>query len=385
MYLNFVCRASKRRKGGLCPLELSIILDNERKVITLERQINPQDFNPHKQRVRKDDATNEFIDSVRNQFFSIETEMRRRNMPMTIANMVDVFYHGFAETKITILALFDRHNNEAKEKAAQGVIVEATYKKYLLTRKYLATFFQEKLNKQDIYLVDITPAMIEQFYVYLNGFMDRNTSIHKMKLLKKILKIAQDEGYIRAMPFKLKLVSESLSYDTLTVNEIRAMRKKEFDSQRLTQVRDVFVFACYSGLAFTDLKNLTKNDLYMDEQGKEWIIKSRQKTKVISHIPLLPIAKEIWERYNYHLPVLSNEKYNCYLKEIANLCGIKKTLHTHLARHTFATILLNSGVDMVSVSKILGHSNSRITEKTYAKLMPETIMKRVEDVANQLI
>ena len=125
--------------------------------------------------------------------------------------------------------------------------------------------------------------------------------------------------------------------------------------------------------------------MLIDEDGKEWIVKPRQKTKIISHIPLLPIAKELWEKYDYKLPVLTNQKYNSYLKELADVCGINKNFHSHLARHTFATILLNNGVDMVSVSKILGHSNSRITEKTYAQMMPETIMKRVIEVADQLV
>ena len=205
--------------------------------------------------------------------------------------------------------------------------------------------------------------------------MAKNTAIHKMKTLKKILKIAVEEGYIRTMPVKLKLKADPLIYEPLTVEEIRRIRQKEFKTKRMEQVRDCFVFACYSGLAFTDLKNLSERDLLVDESGKEWIIKPRQKTKIISHIPLLPVAKEIWEKYNYQLPIPSNQKYNAYLHEIGAVCGINKNLHSHLARHTFATILLNSGVDLVSVSKILGHSNSRITEKVYAKMMPETIMK----------
>ena len=234
-------------------------------------------------------------------------------------------------------------------------------------------------------LVDITPAMIEQFYIYLNGLMAKNTAIHKMKVIKKILKIAMEEGYIRAMPFKIKLIKDTLQYTPLSVDELRKIRSRQFETTRMAQVRDVFIFACYSGLAFTDLKNLTKEDMLVDEDGKEWIIKPRQKTKIVSHIPLLPIAKELWEKYDYKLPVLTNQKYNSYLKELADVCGINKNLHSHLARHTFATILLNSGVDMVSVSKILGHSNSRITEKTYAQMMPETIMKRVSEVADQLV
>lgn len=385
MYLNFMCRPSKRLQNGLSPLELSIIVEGERKIIRFPKYIKVTDFNASKQRVKRNVELNEFIDSVKAKFYAIESEMLQRNMPITINSVMDVYYNGFAETNVTILTLFDRHNADAKTKSERGLIVDATYKKYLLTRKYLADFLRTKQNKQDILLTDLTPAIIEQFFVYMNSLMDVNTAIHKMKLMKKILRIAQEEGYIQAMPFKLKLVSKPLQYDPLTVEEIRVIRNKEFSSPRMQHVRDLFVFACYTGLAFTDLSHLSKSDMKIDENGSEWIIKSRQKTKIVSHIPLLPIAKEIWEKYDYHLPTLSNQKYNSYLGEIADVCGIQKHLHSHLARHTFATILLNSGVDMVSVSKILGHSNSKITEKTYAKMMPETIKQRINEVKDRIV
>ena len=385
MYLNFMCRPSKRLQNGLSPLELSIIVEGERKIIRFPKYIKVTDFNASKQRVKRNVELNEFMDSVKAKFYAIESEMLQRNMPITINSVMDVYYNGFAETNVTILTLFDRHNADAKTKSERGLIVDATYKKYLLTRKYLADFLRTKQNKQDILLTDLTPAIIEQFFVYMNSLMDVNTAIHKMKLMKKILRIAQEEGYIQAMPFKLKLVSKPLQYDPLTVEEIRVIRYKEFSSPRMQHVRDLFVFACYTGLAFTDLSHLSKSDMKIDENGSEWIIKSRQKTKVVSHIPLLPIAKKIWEKYDYHLPTLSNQKYNSYLGEIADVCGIQKHLHSHLARHTFATILLNSGVDMVSVSKILGHSNSKITEKTYAKMMPETIKQRINEVKDRIV
>ena len=130
--------------------------------------------------------------------------------------------------------------------------------------------------------------------------------------------------------------------------------------------------------------SLCKEDFIVDEEGNEWIVKNRHKTKVVSTIPLLPIAKEILVKYRYNLPHISNCKYNCYLKEVAKECGISKVLHTHLARHTYATSLLNAGLDMVLVSKCLGHANSKITESTYAKVLPNTIMKKMNEVKKKL-
>ncbi len=385
MYISFFCRPSKQLKNGLSPIEVSVTIGKERRVIRLPKYVRSEDFNVKKQRVKRNEVLNCYLDAVKIKFTQIETEMLKRNMPITSRTVIDVFQNGFADTNITFLSLFDKHNEDAKTRAKRGLISPVTYQKYLLTRKMFADFLRNKLNHGDILLVDITPTMIEQFYIYLNGLMAKNTAIHKMKIIKKILKIAIEEGYIRAMPFKIKLAKDTLQYTPLSLDELRTIRSRQFATGRMAQVRDVFIFACYSGLAFTDLKNLTKEDILTDEDGKEWIVKPRHKTKIISHIPLLPIAKEILEKYDYKLPVLTNQKYNSYLKELADVCGINKNLHSHLARHTFATILLNSGVDMVSVSKILGHSNSRITESTYAQMMPETIMKRVSEVADQLI
>ncbi len=385
MYISFFCRPSKQLQNGLSPIEVSVTIGKERRVIRLPKYVRAEDFNVKKQRVKRNEVLNRYLDAVKVKFTQIETEMLKRNMPITTRTVIDVFQNGFADTNVTFLSLFDKHNEDAKTRSKRGLISPVTYQKYLLTRKMFADFLRTKLHRGDILLVDITPAMIEQFYIYLNGLMAKNTAIHKMKVIKKILKIAMEEGYIRAMPFKVKLVKDTLQYTPLSVDELRTIRNRQFETARMAQVRDVFIFACYSGLAFTDLKNLTKDDMLIDEDGKEWIVKPRQKTKIISHIPLLPIAKELWEKYDYKLPVLTNQKYNSYLKELADVCGINKNLHSHLARHTFATILLNNGVDMVSVSKILGHSNSRITEKTYAQMMPETIMKRVSEVADQLV
>ena len=328
MYLSFICRPSKKLKNGTSPLEVSISVGQERMVIRLNKYLKAEDFNVKKQRVRRNEELNQFIEAVKAKFAQIETEMIKRNMPMTVRSVVDIFQNGFAETNVSLLTLFDKHNEEAKIRTDQGLISPVTYQKYLLTRRMLATFLQTKIKRRDVLLSEVTPVMIEQLYVYFNSSMAKNTAIQKMKVVKKILKIAIEEGYIRAMPFKLKMTKDQLQYTPLSVEELRIIRQQEFDVPRMGQIRDVFIFACYSGLAFTDLKNLTRNDLMVDEDGKEWIIKARQKTRIISHIPLLPVAKEIWEKYNYQLPVLSNQKYNSYLKELADTCGINKNLHS---------------------------------------------------------
>lgn len=384
MIVNFICRASKAGKDGKSPLELSIIINGNRKYISLDRKVFVNKFDSKKQKVAGDSAANEYINSLRAKLYSQEVEMIKNGMEITIDTFVDVYKNGFKANTITLLQLFREHNKQFEKKISNGVNTSTTLDKYVVTMEYLASFLKT-LKKDDIMIKDITPMFVEEFFVYLLKSMSNNTAIQKMKRLKKILRIAVEEGYIKVSPFKMTLREEQKEVQPLTIEEVRRIRAKKIDVDRMAKVRDLFVFECYTGLAFTDLVNLTSDNIITDAQGNEWIVKSRQKTKIQSTIPLLPIAKEILLKYGYKLPTLSNQKYNGYLKELGDICGINKDIHSHLARHTFATILLNSGVDMVSVSKILGHANSRITEKVYAKMLPDTIMSKVKGVQDKLL
>ena len=384
MVITFVCRASKAKKDGLSPLELSIIINGKRKYITLDRNVKVANFDSKKQKVKGDAAINEYTVALKVKCYGIETEMMKNGMDVTMDSFVDVFKNGFKANTITILQLFRERNELFGKKIANGVVTGSTLEKYKVTMDYVAAYIKT-LKKDDIMVKEITPMFIEDFFVYLVGLMSNNTAIQKMKHLKKILRMAVEEGYISVSPFKMTLKNEQKEVPPLTLDELRKIKNKNISLPRLAKVRDMFIFECYTGLAFTDMVNLRSENIVVDTKGNEWIIKSRQKTKIQSTIPLLPIAKEILMKYQDELPTLTNQKYNGYLKELGDICGIKKNLHSHLARHTFATILLNSGVDMVSVSKILGHANSRITEKVYAKMLPETIMKKVMNVQAKLI
>ena len=384
MVINFVCRASKAKKDGLSPLELSIIINGKRKYITLDRNVKVANFDSKKQKVKGDAAINEYTVALKVKCYGIETEMMKNGMDVTMDSFVDVFKNGFKANTITILQLFRERNELFGKKIANGVVTGSTLEKYKVTMDYVAAYIKT-LKKDDIMVKEITPMFIEDFFVYLVGLMSNNTAIQKMKHLKKILRMAVEEGYISVSPFKMTLKNEQKEVNPLTLDERRKIKNKNISLPRLAKVRDMFIFECYTGLAFTDMVNLRSENNVVDTKGNEWIIKSRQKTKIQSTIPLLPIAKEILMKYQDELPTLTNQKYNGYLKELGDICGIKKNLHSHLARRPFATILLNSGVDMVSVSKILGHANSRITEKVYAKMLPETIMKKVMNVQAKLI
>lgn len=384
MTLSFLCRASKAGKNGLSPIEFSLCINGKRKYVTTDRKVKASSFNLRTQKVYNDKDTNDYLEALRAKLYAQETEMIKSGMEVTIDTFMDVYRNGFKANTITILQLFREHNAQFEKKIAKGIIANTTLDKYNVTRDYLSAYIKT-LKKDDVMVKDITPNFVEDFFVFLLKSMSNNTAIQKMKQLKKILRMAVEEGYIKVSPFKMTLKKEQKEIDPLTLDEVRKIKNKKIGIERLAKVRDMFIFECYTGLAFTDMVNLRSENIVVDAEGNEWIIKSRQKTKIQSTIPLLPIAKEILMKYQDELPTLTNQKYNGYLKELGDICGIKKNLHSHLARHTFATILLNSGVDMVSVSKILGHANSRITEKVYAKMLPETIMKKVKGIQNIII
>ena len=384
MTLSFLCRASKASKNGLCPIEFSININGERKYVTTDRKVKPSSFNLRTQKVYNDKETNNYLATLRARLYAQETEMLKRGIVITMDTFMDIYKNGFEENTITLLQLFKRHNEQFEKKIDRGIITKTTLYKYTVTMKYLENYLKT-LKKQDIMVKDITPMFIEDLFVHLLTTQSNNTAIQKMKQLKKILRMAVEEGYIKTSTFKLTLKKEPKEVNPLTIEEVRTIRNKQIKIERLAKVRDMFVFECYTGLAFTDMENLAKENFVTDSEGNEWIVKTRQKTHIQSTIPLLPVAKEILLKYQDQLPTLTNQKYNGYLKEIGDICGISKSLHSHLARHTFATILLNSGVDMVSVSKILGHANSKITEQVYAKMLPKTIMSKVKDVQSIIV
>jgi integrase len=380
MKVNFVIRQTKKKNDGCVPIEMTICVKGKRRYVSTGREVKPSDFNSKTQTVKGDKELNEFLKALKIRLYSIETTLMSKDVNVSIDTVLDVFRNGEQERTMTFLQLFEIHNCNVGKRVKQKLITPTTLSKYEVTKDYVTRYIKTELKKDDILVKDITPSFIDNLFVFLLDFMSNNTAIQKMKQVKRVIRFAVDEGYIKVSPYKITLKKEKKEVQPLTIKEVNIIRKKKIDIKRLAQIRDLFVFECYTGLAFTDLMSLNDNDFHIDESGNKWIIKKRHKTNVVATIPLLPIALEILDKYNYKLPHMSNVKYNAYLKEIGDICGIKKSLHSHLARHTWATILLNAGMDMVSVSKCLGHSNSKITESTYAKVLPDKLFEKAKKV-----
>lgn len=377
MTISFVCRASKARKDGLSPIELSVIVNGNRSILALDRKCTPSQFNPKTQKVRGDKEINEYLDVVRKKCFNLEMEILKRGDELTITRFVEVFKNGFQENT-TLLQLFDRHNKDEYNMMVNGLVVEKTWKRYVNTRERVYAYLRT-LGKNDIQLKDVTNAFCEGFHSYCLSKLKVGTANKNMKQLKKILCIAVDEGYIRVNPFKVKLQNEKLDYQPLNSEEINKIISKKIDNERLDRVRDLFIFQCHTGLAYCDMASFTKDDI---KDGM--IVKKRKKTEVKSVIPILDVTKRILEKYDYQLPVLSNQKYNSYLTEIQDICKIDKKITSHLARHTMATILLNKGINPDVIAKILGHSSSRVTLKVYAQMLDTTVQDNADKIAKAL-
>lgn len=370
MTICFVCRASKARKNGLSPIELSVIIDGIRTIITLDRQVHHSKFNPKTQTVKGDKDLNQYLDVIRRKCFTIETELIKMDN-FDLDTFIHSFKYGIPQKQDTLLAIYDKHNELYKQNFLCGKINETAYYKYKMNRERIAEYLKS-IGKTDIKLRDITPLFVENFQNYCLKSLKTNTTNKQLKMLKKILAFAVREGYLSVSPFQLVLREEKLDYDVLTKDEVDNLYGKKFTDRRIEQIKDCFVFQCYTGLAYSDLAQLTKDNIEDDV-----IVGRRKKTDVQFVVPLLPIAKEILEKYEYQLPIISNQKYNQYLKVLGDASGLNKSLHSHLARHTFACLLLNNGVDMKTISRTLGHSNLQTTERIYASMHNQTVVDNV--------
>ena len=318
--------------------------------------------------------TNYVLDSIKATMTKIYRELQEKETTVTPERIKNIFF-GVENNQHMFLELFQRHNEDVKKLVGINKS-KATYQKYEITRKHLTNFIEEKYNRSDIGIKEINYSFISDFEVYLltSCSCNPNTTAKFIQFLKRIILIAKNNGWIKADPFaNYKIRIKKVDRGYLNQEEVESIMAKDFSTKRLEQVRDIFIFSCFSGLAYIDVKKLRIENIRKSFDGNLWIMGKREKTDVSFSIPLLEIPQRILAKYegklpnNQILPVPSNQKMNAYLKEIGDLCGIEKDLTFHVARHTFATLTLSKGVSIESVSKMLGHTNIRTTQ-IYARI-----------------
>lgn len=295
---------------------------------------------------------------------------------------------GVRQLDETLLSLFRRHNDELKSEVGK-TIKKTTYKRYVLTCERLANYIKEKHHVTDFQMRQVTLLFIRGFEFYLRANFDVETNmVHRyMQLFKKIVRLAFQSGIMRTFPFAdYKLKMDKVKVGHLNEAELKSIMSHIFPVKRLEQLRDIFVFSCFTGLSYADVSKLTKQEIAPYIGGKQWILTDRTKNNNLVNVPLFKIPEMILDKYDssdtgkYALPVISNQNTNAYLKEIAALCGINKNLTFHMARHTFATtVTLCNGVPIEVVQKLLGHDDIRTT-----LIYAETVDTRVAHVMESL-
>ena len=283
--------------------------------------------------------------------------------------------------------------NDRQEKLIGIDITQSTFNKYDLTYRRLKEFLKVKMQKNDILLYQLDRNFVIDFETYLKTEykLDTNSSEKLMRIFKRITTMCFKNGQMPRDPFcdhKLKKVKKDRGY--LTKAELEKIIDFEPDNKRLEKVRDIFLFCCFTGFDYSTTAALTDKNIVVDDDGCKWIETHRVKTNTPSKVKLLDIPLSIIDKYelkrdaNFLLPVMSNAKYNLYLKEIAELCGIEKNVTSHLARHTFATtVTYANGVSIESISKMLGHTKISTTQ-IYARIVDKTISDEMGKLAQTL-
>ena len=292
-------------------------------------------------------------------------------------------YLGKTVSTETIMELFEAHNEDVKKQVGCGGLSTTSYSKYELVRKRFAQMILKQYRRKDLRLTEVTPFVIHDFELYLRTEIGQspNTATKTLKTFKSVILFGIRNGLMTNNPFaNIRFHLKGVDRGYLEDDELNRLMNKEIGNKRLSLIRDLFVFSCFTGLAYIDLANL-KGENIVTLNGVEWIKGRRVKTGTLINVVLLDIPKRLILKYTddkrrkEHLfPIISNQKMNEYLKEIAAICDIDKNLTCHIARHTFATMALSKGVPIESVSKMLGHTNIRTTQ-IYAKVLAEDIEK----------
>jgi site-specific recombinase XerD len=384
--LIFYIKRTKLLKNGDAPLYLKITITGTKCEMGLNRGVDPDAWDGKAGKMRGNTKQarliNDFLDAVKYKLhrqlqYLIEDDKEINAKALRNA------YLGIVPSQKTILEAFDDHNNKMK-RLIDIDYSSQTHARYMSSTNHVRAFIRKTYHVDDLPLDKINYNFLNDFELFFKTerACAHNTAMKHMKSLKKIIRIAVANQFIKINPFaNYQITTQKTDRGFLTEEELAKIMNRKFDIERLENVRNCFIFSCFTGLAYIDLKNLSRDNIIVIN-GKKWLQINREKTNNRCNIPILPIAQRIIRKYEDStntqitgklLPVLSNQKQNAYLKEIADLCGIKKKLTTHLARHTFATtVTLSNDVPIESISKMLGHKSLDMT-RIYARLLDKKV------------
>ena len=384
----FFIRESRVRKDGTASIEVVLTVNGERCAFSTGKRVKSCNWDKAKQQVKGKDeeaqSLNNYLKAIKAKLYQKEAELLDRGFIITAELLRDAYFDKVESLKEkTLFEVFEEHNREQEKQVGNGVS-KATYWISVYTVRLLKEFVQQKYKREDLYLRELNLNFIQSFHSFLriDKGMAQNSSTKHLKLLKKIVNLAVANSYMTTNPFiTYKIEREPVEIDFLDEEELRKIINFDTPLPRLERAKDMFLFGCFTGLSYIDIKTLAPEHFEKDSTGRIWIKKRRVKTGVLSRIPLLPIAKLILDKYKGGeklLPIQDPADINKYLKDIAILCDIKKRITFHTSRHTFAsTVTLANNISLEVVSKMLGHTNTRMTTH-YAKLIDKCIGEQMD-------
>ena len=390
----FIIKKAKLLKNGEAPVCMRITVNKRVAEVMIKRSIPVDLWNQKKECSKGKDRVatelNHYINTIRAKVLQIHRELEIDNKPITADTIKDCFY-GRDKVQRSLLEVYAEHNEKCRALIGKEY-TESTVTKFDTSINRLKEYIRSCYHRDDIMLAELDGQFIRDFDFWLktDKHCQNNSALKHLKNLKKVVRIALANDWIKKDPFYgIHFKQEEVNVEFLSREELDVLMNKGFTIKRLEQVRDIFVFCCFTALAFVDVQQLSREHLIKDNNGTLWIRKARQKTNQMCNIPVLSIPQRILRKYEDNaecikkgvlLPVISNQRMNAYLKEIVDLCSITKRLTTHVARHTAATVVfLANDVSMENVSKILGHSNIRMTQH-YAKVLDSSIMRDMVNV-----
>ncbi|OEY71952.1 site-specific integrase [Salegentibacter salarius] len=387
----FIIKLAKKNKLGYCPLNCRITYRNKRKEFASGLKVQPEKWDSELQMVEGEPLINSNIKIIKSKIQKTYISLELDGKDFTVVDIVRKYLYKPEQNKTYLVFYYDSYLKKLSNLIGKE-IKEPTYKKFEYVGNDLKKFVKSRYGKNDIFLEDLKLQFLEDFDYYLKTKKkQKQVTINKsIQRLRKIVKVASAEGLINPDPFALyrpKRVRKEVTY--LTSEELEALENYHFQLPRLELIKDLFIFCCYTGLAYREMKELRRKHIIKNYDGNLWIQIKREKTGKSLSIPILQKAQEIMNKYSGEeeliFPSYSNQKINAYLKEIASIMGFEKNLTHHVARKTFATtVLLYNDVSMEIVSELLGHSSIQITQDYYGKILQKKVGQAMVELSNKL-
>ena len=392
--IRYILSKNKTRKDGKAPLMCRITYLDERKQFSVGLFINPKNWNNSLQECEPPSNDNNYINSqlnlIKNQINQVFLYLQINNSEFTVDDIYTKFKGNTPKKELGVLEVYELFNIRIYKLIGRD-LKKVTYKKYIESFVHLKSFIKAYFKANDIKLKDLKLNFLNEYEYFLKTQkgLEQSTINKAIQRFRKVIQFALEQEYIDKNPFigyKAKRLQKEVIY--LTDDELKSLENYDFSQTRLQQVKDLFVFCCYTGLAFKEMSNLKPDHIVKGFDGNKWIKMNREKTSKPLMIPLLPKALDMINKYQNEevlLPLISNQRFNSYLKEIADIVGLKKNLTHHIARKTFAsTVLLFNDVPMEIVSELLGHSKISTTQDYYAKIVNKKLSETMKDLSERL-